>query len=103
MSHFSVLVIGGNIKKQLQPYHEFECTGTDDQYVVDVDKTDEARETYERDTTKRLKAPDGSLHNPWDDRFYRAPTPKELGLTRLASGGPGAVLYVRHGGVRCVG
>lgn len=41
MSHFSVLVIGENIEEQLQPYHEFECTGISDQYVVDVDKTEE--------------------------------------------------------------
>ena len=38
MSHFSVMVIGGNVEEQLQPYHEFECTGINDQYVVDVDK-----------------------------------------------------------------
>lgn len=33
MSHFTVLVIGDNIKDQLQPYHEYECTGIKDQYV----------------------------------------------------------------------
>jgi hypothetical protein len=41
MSHFTVLVIGDNIEKQLQPYHEYECTGIDDEYVIDVDKTEE--------------------------------------------------------------
>lgn len=46
MSHFSVLVIGDDITKQLQPYHEYECTGIDDEYVVDVDRTDEARAKY---------------------------------------------------------
>lgn len=44
MSHFSVLVIGDNVEQQLAPYHEFECTGEDDQYVQDVDVTDECRE-----------------------------------------------------------
>ena len=39
MSHFSVLVIGPNIEDQLQPYHEFECTGINDQYIQDVDIT----------------------------------------------------------------
>ncbi|MGG4604333.1 hypothetical protein ACLPHM_06015 [Paenalcaligenes sp. Me131] len=43
MSHFAVLVIGPNVKEQLQPYHEFECTGEDDQYVQDVDITEECR------------------------------------------------------------
>jgi hypothetical protein len=41
MSHFTVLVIGGNPEKQLQPYHEYECTGVDDEYVIDVDNTEE--------------------------------------------------------------
>lgn len=47
MTHFVVLVIGDDVKAQLQPYHEFECTGTNDQYVIDVDKTAEARKEYE--------------------------------------------------------
>lgn len=41
MSHFSVLVIGADHKAQLAPYHEFECTGENDQYVQDVDITAE--------------------------------------------------------------
>jgi hypothetical protein len=44
MSHFSVIVIGNDIEQQLQPYHEFECTGDNDQYVIDVDKTEEVQE-----------------------------------------------------------
>lgn len=47
MSHFSVLVIGEDVEGQLQPYHEFECTGTDDEYVLDIDMTDEWRAEYE--------------------------------------------------------
>ena len=27
MSHFTVMVIGPDIADQLQPFHEFECTG----------------------------------------------------------------------------
>lgn len=41
MSHFTVLVIGNEPEKQLQPFHEFECTGNDDQYVQDIDVTEE--------------------------------------------------------------
>lgn len=44
MSHFSVLVIGENIEEQLGPYHEFECTGYNDQYVQEVDVTEECKE-----------------------------------------------------------
>lgn len=40
MSHFTVLVIGENPEEQLQPFHEFECTGMDDRYVQDVDITE---------------------------------------------------------------
>lgn len=42
MSHFSVLVIHHPtvcIEGLLQPFHEFECTGEDDQYVKSVDIT----------------------------------------------------------------
>ncbi len=37
MSHFTVLVIGNNPEQSLAPYHEFECTCTDNQYVQEVD------------------------------------------------------------------
>lgn len=42
MSHFSVLVIGPEVEKQLQPFHEFECTGTNDEFVQEIDRTAEA-------------------------------------------------------------
>lgn len=56
MSHFVVMVavpgdtpeteIETAVEKQLAPFHEYECTGIDDEYVVDVDVTDEARADY---------------------------------------------------------
>ncbi len=48
MSHFCVLVIGPDPEEQLAPYHEFECTGVDDEYVQDVDDTEENRADYEK-------------------------------------------------------
>ncbi len=48
MSHFLVMVIGADPEKQLAPYHEFECTGEDNEFVKEIDKTDEARLEYER-------------------------------------------------------
>jgi hypothetical protein len=39
MSHFTTLVIGDDVESALAPYHEYECTGVNDQYVVDVDMT----------------------------------------------------------------
>lgn len=67
MSHFTVLVIGADHEAALQPFHEFECTGTADQYVEDVNLTAEAREIFKKDTSSRLKAPDGSLHSFFDE------------------------------------
>ncbi|ELO1960242.1 hypothetical protein QWO12_001041 [Escherichia coli] len=43
MSHFSVLVIGNNPKASLAPYHEFECTGINDEYIQEIDISEEIR------------------------------------------------------------
>ena len=43
MSHFAVLVVTDQypsdevLTETLQPWHEYECTGIKDQYVVDLD------------------------------------------------------------------
>lgn len=90
MSHFSVLVITDSpddVKAALAPYHEFECTGEDDQYVQTIDKTAEAVKEYAKDTSRRLRDPDGGLHEPWLDRFYREPTEEEK--TKVGIGGSG--------------
>lgn len=50
MSHFTVLVIGDKVEEQLQPYHEYECTGIMDQYVVALDETEENIKDYQTDT-----------------------------------------------------
>lgn len=68
MSHFTVLVVAADIAAALQPFHEFECTGTNDQYVQDIDKTDEAREQFASETTTRLRAPDGTLHSFFNEQ-----------------------------------
>lgn len=92
MTHFSVLVIGNNPEEQLAPHHEFECTGINDQYVVDVDVTDDYRERYETGFLTRYQDAAGILYDPEDDRFFRDPTPDEaqdiglLGLTGVSHG-----------------
>jgi len=55
MSHFTVLVIGPDPEKQLQPFHEFECTGIDDEFVQDVDESAEVREWLAEDPTRTVK------------------------------------------------
>lgn len=98
MSHFSVLVAipeddGEQLKAALQPYHEFECTGDDDQYVQDIDETDEYKSRYETQTYTRLKAPDGTLHYPYDDLFYREPTDEEKPKVGMGSGCGGGLQW----------
>lgn len=43
MSHFTVMVIGDDHEAQLAPFHEFECTGVNDEYVIDEDITEEVQ------------------------------------------------------------
>ncbi|ACC98533.1 hypothetical protein Emin_0980 [Elusimicrobium minutum Pei191] len=78
MSHFTVIVFGKDPAKQLQPYHEFECTGQDDKYVQDIDETEKLRKEYETMTTTRYKDAEGNLFVTWADQFYREPTAEEL-------------------------
>lgn len=77
MSHFAVLVIGENVDEQLAPFHEFECTGTDDQFVQTIDVTEESREEFESSTRSMIKLKDGSLVSRYHDQFYRDPTDEE--------------------------
>lgn len=77
MSHFSVLVIGHDVEKQLQPFHEFECTGTVDEYVQNIDQLEEARAEFGSYTDTHYKSPVGELVDAYDARFYRDPTPEE--------------------------
>lgn len=83
MSHFAVLVITDQkpteavLEEALAPFHEFECTGTVNEYVQSVDQLQEAREEYASRKERRFKAPDGTLFSPYDDQFYRDPTPEE--------------------------
>lgn len=71
MSHFVVGVITTSgeepeVKKLLAPYHEFECTGLDDEFVQDIDITESRRAEYLKDTETRLKFPNGRLESFFD-------------------------------------
>lgn len=52
MSHFTVLVIGQEPEKQLQPYHEYECTGIEDEYVKFVPAKEDLKSEFEENKTK---------------------------------------------------
>lgn len=77
MSHFTVMVIGDDFEKQLQPYHEFECTGIDDQYVKEIDVTEENRKHFIEGTKRFYVDSNGNRHYPYNDKFYREPTKEE--------------------------
>ena len=77
MSHFTVLVIGNNVEEQLQPYHEFECTGTDDKYVKDIDITEDVRDAYNKGTKTVHVSPSGEEFDAYDERFFREFTAQE--------------------------
>jgi len=77
MSHFTVLVIGADHAAALQPFHEFECTGTSDQYVQDLDITAETIEEFKGATRSMLRMPDGSVISKYDDACYRELTAEE--------------------------
>lgn len=74
MSHFAVFVVTPEfptqevLAKTLAPWHEFECTGLDNEFVVDVDKTEEARSEFKDATETRLRDQDGKLHDRFDEK-----------------------------------
>ena len=84
MSHFTVMVVTEDkgeaaVEIALDPYHEFECTGRDDEYIQNIDVTKDTLEEYNTETTTKLRDPEnGELHGAYNDRFYREPTPKEI-------------------------
>lgn len=78
MSHFTVMVVGDDVDRALAPFHEFECTGRNDKYVLEIDTTEEDREEYKTHTTRRFKDPEGNFHDPYDRKFMRDPTPEEF-------------------------
>ena len=91
MTHISVLVVGDDVDRQLQPYHDFRYTGTNDEFVVPVDRFSEERERYATSTMTRLRTPDGLLFEPWASQFYREMSSDEiLQFCRTARGKSGA-------------
>lgn len=83
MSHFAMMLVTKNrpsnkdVETALQPFHEYECTGKVDEYVQSMIVTEECRASYNEDTTAKLRDPEGNLHDPYQDKFYRLPTPEE--------------------------
>lgn len=75
MSHFAVLVITDQAPTQellasiLQPWHEYECTGVDDEYVIDLDVTDEVQKDWQK-LQKAVRLADGRLVSKYDEEVW---------------------------------
>src|SRR5690606_1834825 len=87
MSHFTVLVMAPELHNpdvlsaQLQPFHEYECTGFVDEHVKHHDRTEQYLQEFNTLTTQRLRLPDGRLIDPYTsdvDPFYRTATSEEV-------------------------
>lgn len=66
MSHFVVLVItkpDESVDDLLQPYHEYECTGIEDEFVVTVDATQEVKDAWEKEKAGRKVKGGGAMKN----------------------------------------
>lgn len=81
MSHFAVLAFVPETKtleEVMAPYHEFECTGDDNEFVQDIDVTEEYTRKFNEDLKKVYVLPDGTYKSIWDTDLYRDPTNEEL-------------------------
>lgn len=78
MSHYAVLVVDENPEELLQPFHEFGCTGIDDEYVKDINITEKILERYNKDTTSYMENIEtGELKLSFDSMFFRDPINRE--------------------------
>lgn len=66
MSHFTVMVIGDNPEEQLAAFHEFECTGQDDQYIQDIDETKDLQAQYDNARRDYYKLPNSAFVSKYD-------------------------------------
>lgn len=85
MSHFTVAVLtkpNQTLEQVLQPFHEYECTGVKDEYVVWIDEHDQYEEEFKNETRSMYVDGSGKIIDQYDDvnnhLFYREPTEEEL-------------------------
>jgi len=69
MSHFTVLVVGGDVKKMLAPFQENNMGDCPKEYLDFDDEEDEYRKQYEEEDIEMVRCPDGSLVYTFDERF----------------------------------
>jgi hypothetical protein len=72
MSHFTVLVIGDDYKKQLEAFKELDLSEEElknDSRAIFKSSTDSYINDYNTGTVKKVIMPDGRTLYPWDDEF----------------------------------
>lgn len=70
------------LEKQLAPFHEFECTGYDDEYVQEIDRTEEVLEELAKFEAKGV---DNPLQETLDWYGYDEPVDNEQYVEREGS------------------
>lgn len=93
MSHMAVLVNTqtldeSELERVLQPYHEFECTGIEDEFVQTIDETDVRRAEYLKNTTRVYRFPDGTVEDYYAPEFMRQISEDELMRLTNGTGSP---------------
>jgi len=87
MSHFSVAVFTNGdddfheaVTRALAPFHEFETTGLDDEFVRTIDITEKTRAEYNdpQRTKSMVRLADGTLISAYDNSLWRELTDDEM-------------------------
>ena len=69
MSHFTVVIIGGNPEEQLAPYQEADGKNMDEKYLKFVETEEECRKNWNTQTTEMMRTPEGELVNLYDSKY----------------------------------
>jgi hypothetical protein len=67
----TVLVIGDDVKDQLDKFQRAEYADPENRHFVVVDILEKARSEYRSATHRLLRYADGSLHDPYGEKFWR--------------------------------
>lgn len=81
MSHFTVLVIGDNIDKQLTPFQENNMGDCPREYMEFNDVMEKYKDEYETETEKKIEV-NGEYHCPYDSMFKVEITEEEYKQAR---------------------
>jgi hypothetical protein len=96
--HYSVLVVTDErpnpkiIEEALRPFLQEPA----DEFLQDVDVTESARERFLVASGTKLQDPEGTLHDAFDEKFYREPTLDEDRAITANSNMDGAKYGVRY-------